>query len=65
MVNLLHIGCNVGSESMPKYFREQCNYTELKLDSRLAINLEAIVQTPDIIFIQIQSDTIDGKNTVS
>jgi spore maturation protein CgeB len=64
-MKLLYIGCNVGTESMPKYFREVSDYSELKLDSSLAINLEKIVETPDIIFIQIQSDTIDGKNTCS
>ena len=61
--NLLHIGCNVGSESMPKAFDKQCNYTELYLDDRLAINLENIVEVPNIIFLQIQSDTINRKNT--
>ena len=56
MKNLLHIGCNVGSESMPKYFREQCNYTEFKLDGNLSNNLNDILLNhtlPDIIFIQI------------
>lgn len=62
---LLMIGCNVGTESMPKYFREQVEYSELKLDANLAVNLEKITVTPDIIFIQIQSDTIDGKDTCS
>ena len=65
MKNILHIGCNVGTESMPKYFDQQCNYTELYLDERLAINLEKIVEVPDIVFIQIQSDQIAGQNTCS
>jgi hypothetical protein len=50
---------------MPKYFREQCEYTEIKLDDRTAINIEAIVKIPDIVFLQIQSDTIDKKDTCS
>ena len=63
---LLHIGCNAGSESMPKYFREQCDYTELLLNGYLADNLNSLIdldKTPDIIFIQIQSDTIAGRNS--
>ena len=60
---LLHLGCNVGTESMPKYFREQCDYDELRLDANLKTNLQNLSYVPDIVFIQIQSDTIDGKNT--
>lgn len=63
---LLHIGCNSGSESMPKYFREQCDYKELLLDAHLADNLNKLLQSgyiPDTIFIQIQSDTVAGHNT--
>ena len=63
MKKILHIGCNVGSESMPKYFREQCDYQEIKLDGNLKANLQAINYVPDIVFLQIQSDTIDNKNT--
>ena len=66
MIKLLMIGCNVGTESMPKYFREQCNYSELRLDNQLANNLSNLYaknEIPDTIFLQIQSDTIDGKNT--
>lgn len=65
MKKVLHIGCNVGTESMPKYFREQCDYTELRLDDRLPINLEKIVQIPDIVFIQIQSDKIGNNDTTN
>jgi len=68
MKSVLHIGCNVGSESMPKYFREQCEYSELRLDGNLSNNLHDLYihdQIPDIIFIQIQSDIIDGRNTNS
>jgi len=59
-------GCNVGSESMHKYFDQQCNYSELYLDGNLSNNLQKILlsnELPDIVFLQIQSDTIDGKNT--
>ena len=63
MKKLLHIGCNVGSESMPKAFDKQCEYSELYLDSNLKVNLQNLTEIPDIIFLQIQSDTIDGKNT--
>lgn len=57
------IGCNVGSESMPKAFDKQCDYSELFLDGNLKVNLQNLKEIPDIIFLQIQSDTIDGKNT--
>jgi len=66
MKSLLHIGMNTFSESMPKYFREQCEYSELRLDGNLHGNLNRLLfkgDIPDIIFIQIQSDTIDGRNT--
>lgn len=59
-------GCNSGSESMPKYFKEQCHYSELKLDGYLAENLNQFMNDgykPDIIFLQIQSDTIANRNT--
>ena len=66
MKTLLHIGCNTFSESMPKYFREQSDYSEMRLDGNLASNLNQLISSgeiPDIIFIQIQSDTIAGMNT--
>lgn len=66
MKKVLHIGCNAGSESMPKYFREQCEYTELRLDGNLIHNIakEYVgTERPDIIFLQIQSDKIDGRDT--
>jgi hypothetical protein len=66
MKKLLHIGCNVGTESMPKYFREVCDYDEIKPDRNLPSNLTAYMMnkpTPDIVFLQIQSNTIDGQNT--
>jgi glycosyltransferase involved in cell wall biosynthesis len=65
MKKLLHLGCNAGSESMPKYFKEQCDYKEFLLDGNLANNLENLDYVPDIVFMQVQSDTIDGKNTCS
>jgi spore maturation protein CgeB len=63
---LLMIGCNSGSESMPKYFREQCDYKELMLDGYLNEHLNTLLNSdyvPDIIFIQIQSDTVANRNT--
>ena len=63
MKKLLHIGVNAGSESMPKYFREQCDYKELKLDHDLFRNLNELTASgyvPDTVFIQIQNDTING-----
>jgi spore maturation protein CgeB len=63
MKKLLHIGVNVGSESMPKYFDAQCEYSEMYLDKHLKANLQKLEDIPDTIFLQIQSDTIDGKNT--
>ena len=63
MKKLLHIGVNVASESMPKAFDKQCDYSELYLDGNLKVNLKNLTEIPDIIFLQIQSDTIDGKNT--
>ena len=68
MKKLLHVGMNTFTESMPKYFREQCEYSEMRLDASLAGSLNHLIasdQIPDIIFIQIQSDKIDGKNTNS
>ena len=66
MKKVLMCGCNSGSESMPKYFREQCDYSELSLDGNLSNNLNTLLiqdNIPDVLFLQIQSDTIDGKNT--
>ena len=66
MKKVLMCGCNSGSESMPRYFREQCDYSELMLDGELSAHLKAALHNnniPDIIFLQIQSNTIDGKNT--
>jgi glycosyltransferase involved in cell wall biosynthesis len=63
MKKLLYIGCNAASESLPKYFREQCDYKEFIPDGNLANNLGALDYVPDTVFLQIQSDTIDGKNT--
>lgn len=66
MKKLLHLGCNVGTESMPKYFREQCDYKEFPLYRDLGNILTQLLQTgydPDVIFIQIQSDKIDGHST--
>lgn len=68
MKTLLHIGCNVGTESFPKYFREQCRYDELFLYKDIGLRLRDIIlsgKRPDIIFLQIQSDTIEGVSTVS
>jgi glycosyltransferase involved in cell wall biosynthesis len=69
-MRLLHIGCNAGSESMPKYFRDQCDYREFKLDKNLQQNIRDLLESadsggwfPDRVFIQIQSDTIDGIST--
>ena len=64
MKRLLHIGCNAGSESMPKYFREQCHYKEFLLDDNLRNNLNNLTYVPDIVFIQIQNDKIGNNNTV-
>ena len=63
MKKLLHIGCNVGTESMPKYFDQKCEYSELYLDKNLKHNLQNLTDIPDIIFLQIQSDTIANHNT--
>jgi len=66
MKKVLMCGCNSGSESMPRYFREQCEYAELSLDWNLSNSLGNLLSSdniPEIIFLQIQSDTIDGKNT--
>lgn len=66
MKSVLMCGCNSGSESMPKYFREQCDYSELKLDGNLSSKLRSLLlnyNVPDVVFLQIQSDTIAGKNT--
>lgn len=66
MKRLLHIGCNVGTESMPKYFREQCDYSEIKLTKNINQELDKVIASnslPDTIFLQIQSDQIDGINT--
>jgi spore maturation protein CgeB len=65
MKRLLHIGCNVGTESLPKYFREQCDYIEFRLDDNLSNNLYNLTYVPDIIFIQIQNDKIGNNNTVA
>ena len=64
MIKVLHIGCNAGTESMPKYFREVCDYSELRLDDQLCINLEKIVEIPDVVFIQIQNENIGNNKTV-
>ena len=42
-MKLLHIGCNAGSESMPKYFKEQCDYREFRLDNNLQENLRNLI----------------------
>ncbi len=63
MKRLLHIGCNVGSESMPKYFKEQCFYKEFRLDDNLSNNLHNLTYVPDIVFIQIQNEKIGNNNT--
>lgn len=63
MKRLLHIGCNAGSESMPKYFREQCHYKEFRLDDNLSTNLHNLTYVPDIVFIQIQNEKIGDHNT--
>lgn len=66
MKKLLHIGVNVGTESMPKYFRQQCDYKEFRLDGNLKKNLQGLLKdnyTPDTIFLQIQSNKIHGKDT--
>lgn len=68
MKQLLHVGVNAGTESLPRYFREQCQYSEIKLDQNTASNLTAWIMnnpTPDIVFLQIQSDTIAGMDTNS
>lgn len=68
MKKVLMCGCNSGSESMPRYFREQCDYSELKLDRDLAYNLNNLLahdNIPDILFLQIQNDTISGSDTSS
>jgi len=68
MKKVLMCGCNSGSESMPKYFREQCDYSELRLDRDLAYNLNNLLASdkiPDILFLQIQSGTISGSDTNS
>lgn len=65
MKKLVHAGCNSFTESFPKYFREQCDYTEFKVDASLPKNLDSLPFTPDVLFLQIQSDVIDGIKTVN
>ncbi len=60
-IKLLHVGVNAGTESLPKYFREKCDYQEVKLDDHTKENIRNIGYTPDIVFLQIQGDTIAGK----
>jgi glycosyltransferase involved in cell wall biosynthesis len=67
MKKLLHIGCNAGTESFPKYFKEQSDYKELKLDDNLVNNLIELRNEnyhPHVIFLQIQSDKIGKHDTV-
>ena len=63
MKHVLYIGCNAGSESMPKYFREVCEYDEFIPDGNLKVNLQNYNRIPDIVFLQIQSPTIGDQNT--
>lgn len=65
MKTLLHIGVNVNTESLPKYFKQACDYDEIPLNKYTKDNLLNVSYVPDIIFLQIQSDTIDGKDTCS
>lgn len=60
---LLHIGLCVGSESMPKYFDRQTNYSEFYLNGSLIDNLNNLKEAPDYIFIQIQNDKYDGNRS--
>lgn len=67
MKKLLHVGVNAGTESFPKYFREQCDYREFRLDDNLQNNLMQLLNgdwMPDTVFIQIQNDKIGNHNTV-
>jgi spore maturation protein CgeB len=67
MKKLLHIGVNSGTESMPKYFREQSQYHEMTLNDSLPEKLDKLIESgevPDIVFIQIQNDKIGNHNTV-
>lgn len=65
MKKLLHIGCNVGTESMPKAFRKQCDYFEIPVDKNTKKSIQELNFVPDIVFLQIQNDRIGDLYTVA
>jgi glycosyltransferase involved in cell wall biosynthesis len=64
-IKLLHIGLMVNDrdEGLSHAFRKATNYEELQVSSNLPNQLKT-VKTPDIVFIQIQSDKIGDHSTV-
>ena len=62
-MNILHIGLMVNGrdEGLSHAFRKRADkYAEFKLTKRLPIDLETMTFTPELIFLQIQNDKIDG-----